>query len=86
MHCGEEVHDSPHGCDSRVIQRLFRLAGVLGIWIRMDERLKRKVRGTKAVLVHVKHCPLQEQRRRLLEIRDGFVLTFGINESNSGDS
>jgi len=38
------------------------------------------------VLVHVKHCPLEEQRRRLLEIRDGFVLTFGINESNSGDS
>jgi len=73
-------------CDSPVIQRLFRLAGVFGIWIRIDERLKRRVRGTKAVLLHVKHCPLEEQRRRLLEIREGFVLTFGLNESNSVDS
>ena len=63
-------------CDSRVIQRLFRLAGVLGIWIRIDERLKRRVRGTKAVLLHVKHCPLEEQRRRLLEIRGWVCLDF----------
>jgi hypothetical protein len=61
MHFGEEVQDSPRRCDSRVLQRLFRLAGVLGIWIRIDERLKRKVRGTKAVLLHVGHCPLEEQ-------------------------
>jgi hypothetical protein len=48
---------------------LFRLAGVLGIWIRIDERLKRKVRGTKSVLLHIKHCPLEEQ----------FVMLRGTN-------
>jgi hypothetical protein len=41
--------------DSRVLQQLFRLAGVLGTWIRIEERLKRKVRNRKAVLFHGRH-------------------------------
>ena len=56
-------------CDTRVLQHLFRLASVLGIWIRINERLKGYVRNSKAALLHGRRCALEQQ----------FVMLRGTN-------